>query len=31
MRAGDLVSVLGKTTARADQFVAEYIEREARR
>jgi cold shock CspA family protein len=31
MRPGDLVSVLGKTTARADQFVAESIERQARR
>ena len=31
MRAGDLVSVLGKTTMRADQFVAESIERQARR
>jgi hypothetical protein len=31
VRPGDLVSVLGKTTTRADQFVAERIEREARR
>jgi hypothetical protein len=31
MRPGDLVSVVGKTTARADQFVAEFIERKARR
>jgi hypothetical protein len=31
VRQGDLVSVLGKTTARADQFVAEVIERETRR
>jgi len=31
LRPGDLVSVLGKTTARADQFVAELVEREARR
>lgn len=31
VRQGDLVSVVGKTTARADQFVAEVIEREARR
>jgi cold shock CspA family protein len=31
VRKGDLVSVVGKTTARADQFVAEVIEREARR
>ena len=27
----DLVSVVGKTTTRADQFVAEVIERESRR
>lgn len=31
VRRGDLVSVVGKTTARADQFVAEVIEREPRR
>jgi hypothetical protein len=31
MRPGDLVNVLGKTTARGDQFVAEIIERETRR
>ncbi|HMH50042.1 MAG TPA: hypothetical protein VK548_07395 [Candidatus Acidoferrum sp.] len=31
LRQGDLVSILGKTTARADQFVAEAIERQARR
>ena len=31
VRQGDLVSVVGKTTARADQFVAEIIERETRR
>ena len=31
MRPGDLVSVLGKTTAVANQFVAERIERDARR
>ena len=31
VRQGDLVSVVGKTTARADQFVAEVIERETRR
>ncbi len=31
MRPGDLVSVLGKTTARPDQFVAESIERQPRR
>jgi hypothetical protein len=31
VRPGDIVSVAGKTTARADQFVAEVIEREARR
>jgi hypothetical protein len=31
LRPGDLVSILGKTTARADQFVAEAVERQARR
>jgi hypothetical protein len=31
VRQGDLVSVVGKTTARADQFVAEVIDRETRR
>ncbi|HYE93743.1 MAG TPA: hypothetical protein VEA38_22110 [Terriglobales bacterium] len=31
LRAGDLVSILGKSTARAEHFVAEFIEREARR
>ena len=31
MRRGDLVSVLGKTTAGADHWVAERIERETRR
>jgi hypothetical protein len=31
MRPGDLVRVLGKTTAGTDQFVAERIERDARR
>jgi hypothetical protein len=31
VRQGDLVSVVGKTTTRADQFVAEVIERETRR
>jgi hypothetical protein len=31
VRRGDLVSVVGKTTARTDQFVAEVIERETRR
>jgi hypothetical protein len=31
LRQGDLLSILGKTTARADQFVAEAIERQARR
>jgi hypothetical protein len=31
VRPGDLVSVVGKTTARADQFVAELIERETPR
>lgn len=31
VRQGDLVSVVGKTTTRADQFVAEIIERESRR
>jgi hypothetical protein len=31
VRQGDLLSVVGKTTARADQFVAEVIERETRR
>jgi hypothetical protein len=31
VRPGDLVSVVGKTTTRADQFVAEVIERETRR
>jgi hypothetical protein len=30
VRQGDLLSVVGKTTARADQFVAEVIERERR-
>jgi hypothetical protein len=31
VRSGDLVSVVGKTTVPADQFVAEVIERETRR
>jgi hypothetical protein len=31
VRPGDLVSILGKTTAQADQFAAEVIERETRR
>jgi hypothetical protein len=31
VRQGDLVSIVGKTTAQTDQFVAEVIERETRR
>ncbi len=31
VRPGDLVSVVGKTTAQADQFVADFIDRETRR
>lgn len=31
VQQGDIVSIVGKTTARADQFVAEVIERQARR
>jgi hypothetical protein len=31
VRSGDLVSVVGKATARADRFVAEVVEREPRR